>query len=197
MVLLVPQLAAAAATTVVDWGRCPPGQSGNDCASLQLLLDPTDPTKGNVTGFVRRFYSGSTATANSLWMFAGGPGDSAEAFSGGAEYFLSVDPTVTVYLMDQRGVGRSSPVDCSEPPLYPYDAHNATIVAAYDGCNADVAAKYGKVVEYYSTYYAALDYKAAVEAINPDKVAIYALSFGTYALNSYLLVGGRADVLVS
>jgi hypothetical protein len=90
----------------IQWVPCPKDQDGNDCATIPLPLDPDDSTNSaTVSAFVRRFYNGTNATANSIWMFAGGPGDTAESFAGGAQYFVSYDPTVTVYLMDQRGVG--------------------------------------------------------------------------------------------
>lgn len=69
-------------------------------------------------------------------------------------------------------------------------------VSRYNTCNKEIGIKYAETLQFYSTYNAALDFKAAVEQINPKRVAIYALSYGTFLLNSYLLVGGRADVLV-
>jgi pimeloyl-ACP methyl ester carboxylesterase len=182
-------------STEIAWTKCPPGQHGNDCTSIEHPLDPADMSKGNITSFVRRFY-GESPTGNSVWMFAGGPGDTADSFSGAPAFFLSIDPTATIYLMDQRGVGLSSPLNCASPPLYDFNPNNKSIVAGVSKCNDELITAHGTSLSYYSTYYAALDYKATIDAINPEKVAIYALSFGTYALNSYLLVGGRADVLV-
>jgi len=57
-------------------------------------------------------------------------------------------------------------------------------VASYAACNAEVGATLGSTVAFYSTHNAALDYKAVVDTVNPSRVAIYALSYGTYALNS-------------
>ena len=181
----------------IAWGPCPAGQDGNECAGIPLPLDPDDAAnEATVTAFVRRFYAGDAPTNKSLWMFAGGPGDSAESFAGGAGYFISYDPTVTVYLMDQRGVGMSLPtLDCDSPPAYAFDPTNETTVASYSACNAQIASEFGDTLKFYGTYYAAVDYKAVVDLVAADKVAIYAMSFGTYALNQYLqLDGARADV---
>jgi pimeloyl-ACP methyl ester carboxylesterase len=197
--LLLFLAAASSASVEIEWLECPAGQDGTDCASITLPLDPDDATNSEtVSAFVRRFYAGEAATNKSLWMFAGGPGDTAESFAGGAEYFNSYDPTVTVYLMDQRGVGMSSPsVNCANPPLYDFDPNNQTTVGSYSACNAEIAETYGAKLKYFGTYYAAVDYMTVVNMVNADKVAIYALSFGTYALNTYLqLPGARADVVV-
>lgn len=151
-----------------------------------------------MTAFVRRFYAGAVATNKSLWMFAGGPGDTAESFAGGAAYFNSYDPTVTVYLLDQRGVGMSTPsVNCANPPLYDYDPNNQTTMDAYSACNMEIAETFGPTIKFFGTYYAAVDYLTVVNMVNADKVAIYALSFGTYAMNMYMqLPGARADVVI-
>ena len=195
-VVLSGTRAAAGTGAGVTWKNCPPGEPGRECASLQLPLDPDHPSKGNVTAFVRRLFSGAAATGNALWMLEGGPGFSAEAFSGAAEYFVGRDPNITVYLQDQRGVGRSSGINCGMPPRYNFDPQNASVVADYAACNADVVAAYGDRAQYFGTYYAAQDYKAVVDAVAPDRVSMYALSYGTFLLNAYLLVGGRADALV-
>ena len=104
-------------------------------------------------------------------MFAGGPGDSANSFAGGARYFVDRDPSVTVYLMDQRGVGMSSPnPDCAAPPFYQFDPTNATTVASYAACNAEIAGNFGATLKYYGTYYAAADYRAVMNMVGPARL---------------------------
>jgi len=155
----------------IEWKSCPEGQSGNDCASLTLPLDPDDATNNaTVISFVRRFYAGDAATSKGLWMFAGGPGDTAESFAGGATYFIGTDPSVTVYLVDQRGVGLSSPVNCENPPLYNFDPNNASTIKFYSDCNAEIAENYGTTLKYYGSYFAAHDFKAVVDIIEPTQV---------------------------
>jgi hypothetical protein len=70
----------------INWGACPAGQDGNECANIPLPMDPDDSNNNaTVSAFVRRFYAGLAPTDKSLWMFAGGPGDTAESFAGGAD----------------------------------------------------------------------------------------------------------------
>ena len=130
-------------------------------------------------------------------MVSGGPGDSANSFAGGAEFIAGYDSTITVYLIDQRGTDQSSIVDCANPPSVPFDPYDAVIVKQYDDCNKDVATKYATTFQYYSTYYACVDFKTIIDTLNPAKVAIYALSYGTFFMNTYLMLpGARADVVV-
>jgi hypothetical protein len=116
----------AAYVPTIKWGPCPSGQGGSDCGSLELPLDPTGPGKATVTSFVRRFYD-KVPTESAVFMLAGGPGDTANSFEGAASYFVANDKAVTVYLVDQRGTGLSSPVNCRNPPLYNFDPTNATV----------------------------------------------------------------------
>jgi hypothetical protein len=120
----------AVSVPTIKWGPCPSGQGGSDCGSLELPLDPTGPGKATVTSFVRRFYD-TVPTESAVFMFAGGPGDTANSFEGAASYFVANDKTVTVYLVDQRGTGLSSPVNCRNPPLYNFDPTNATVRAQH------------------------------------------------------------------
>jgi len=53
---------------------------------------------------------------------------------GGAKFFVQNDATITVYLMDQRGVGLSSPVSCTDPPGENFDPGNTSLVRATRYC---------------------------------------------------------------
>ena len=80
--------------------------------------------------------------------------------------------------------------DCAAPPFHQVDPTNATTVASYAACNAEIAGNFGATLKYYGTYYAAADYRAVMNMVGPGKVAIY-------ALNTYLhLDGARVDVAV-
>jgi len=115
-----------------------------------------------------------------------------------ADYVVQRHPGVTVYIADQRGVGLSSPVDCDNPPaLVSFDPSNGPLVASCRACNEEVVAKYGDNLRFYSTHNAAQDLLAAIQSVNPTRVALYALSYGTYLANMFLqLPGASPDVVV-
>jgi pimeloyl-ACP methyl ester carboxylesterase len=194
--------AIGAASNALVWeAPCPPeaegGEACKDVARMQRPLDSANPSGQNITFFIRRYYN-TVPTDRALWMLDGGPGFSSHAFAPIALYILTLDSAITVYLADQRGTGLSSRLTCSAPPTAgSFDPYNATLVQQYRACNEETALKYGNISQFFSTHSAAEDFAAAIELINPAKVAIYALSYGTYLINTYLqLPNARANVVV-
>ena len=67
----------------------------------------------------------------------------------------------------------------------------------YEECNDYIISAYGSKLSYYNAYNAAMDLKDTINEINPSKVGIYALSYGTYFTNTYMqLPGARYDAIV-
>lgn len=185
----------------IDWVTCPPEQinaagSTWDCAYLEFDMDRADPSKGKVTSFVRRGYVGSPG-AKSVWGINGGPGQSTKGFVPIFDYFMTRDPSLTSYLVDARGIGLSSRLwDCSDPPAFlnPYDSD---IMARQDACNQEIIAKNGTVFPYFTTYDAAMDLLGVMQAVNPDTISLFAVSYGTFFANTFLqLPGAKVDVVV-
>eukprot|EP00762_Andalucia_godoyi_P006031 ANDGO_00105.mRNA.1 hypothetical protein PPTG_15474 len=193
---------ANASMDSLQWGPCPANPlsaDANDCATLMRPLDPLNASSTTIGIFIRRYYDRSVGPSNnSLWMLDGGPGFSSAVFAPIAKVVYGLDKSLTVYLADQRGTGLSNYINCASPPTAAYfDPFNATMVAMFDACNMDIVNRYGAVSRFYSAHHAAQDLKAAVDAVAPAKVAVYALSFGTYITNIYLqLPGARADAVV-
>lgn len=179
----------------LTWGSCkgagPSAGNARDCAFNSVPLDPSNPLGVQITFFVRRYYT-VVPTEKALIMIQGGPGDSTLAFDGAALHFLTLDPSLTVYLADNRGIGGSSPVGCPvvastfDMPYW----FNASFEAQYTACNAEVSTQVGDNAIFYSTHYAALDYIALFEALKltgTSQLALYCLSYGTYFCNMILL----------
>ena len=75
-----------------------------------------------------------------------------------------------------------------------FNPYNTT---EYVNCNDYVIANFGAVSAFYNTYNAAMDLKETIEIINPPKLGIYALSYGTYFTNTYMqLPGARYDAVI-
>jgi pimeloyl-ACP methyl ester carboxylesterase len=192
----------AVGAAAINWGTCPEGQLYDgilnkwDCAFLTFPLDRDDPSKGNVTSFVRRGYA-TTPTGKAMWGIAGGPGISTSTFIPIFDYFMSLDASLTSYLVDARGIGLSSPLaSCTyEPPFWdPYN--NVTMQQWYD-CNEEIIAADEDRFPYVTTYYAALDLKGVMDAVNADTNSLFAASYGTYFANTFLqLPGVDIDVVV-
>lgn len=192
-------VAASASSQLRPWGPCPSGQHGDDCSTLMVPLNPAQPDGPQIPSFVRRFYDTSAPPpADGLWLIEGGPGFSTNAFAPIAYYLKPRMTNFTIYLADHRGTGLSFPISCdSDKQPAAFDPYNASRVALVDECGAAVLARYGNITRFFSTLNAAKDLLAMVNAINPPRVAIYALSYGTFFTNTYLqLPGARADVVL-
>ena len=188
------------------WGPCPSGQWGRECTTLINPLDPSNPSDARqVRSFLRRGFAGDAATDKTLWMVPGGPGISSNGYGGAGDYFISLDPSITVYLLDLRGISYSNPVEldpgvpiaCPFPPGSFFNPYDPTNVAIFQACNDWNVENFGDVMQFYTMYYAAVDFKIAIDAVNPGKIAIYAQSCGTFLVNSYLqLANARADAVL-
>ena len=184
----------------IQWGECPASQQLpgvtflKECANISFPLNRADPSQGNVTSFVRRSYNSSLPTGDSVWLIQGGPGDTTRGFEYLADILVSSNPLLTVYMVDQRGAGLSSPLVVSHPPAGSFNPYNASLLKEYDSANLEIIARYANTLQYYSTWDGAMDFKGVIDAVAPSTVSIYALSYGTYFTNTYLqLPGARAD----
>lgn len=75
-----------------------------------------------------------------------------------------------------------------------FNPYNTT---EYVNCNDYVISNFGAVSAHYNTYNAARDLKETIDIINPPKVGIYALSYGTYFTNTYMQIpGARYDAVI-
>ena len=149
-------IGAVKSNQIINWGPCPTGQNSTyvkDCAFLRFPLNRDDLSMGNVTSFVRRAYYGKAPTSDAMWAIAGGPGDTTISFLGLADAFVSADQSLTVYLVDQRGTGLSSPIACYQTPSGPFNPYNISQLDAYNRCNKQLGQIYGIKLQYYQTLY--------------------------------------------
>jgi pimeloyl-ACP methyl ester carboxylesterase len=181
----------SAAADEIFWTTCPEGQiyegSMNkwDCANLTFPMDRDDPAKGNVTSFVRRGYA-SVPGKKSSWGLAGGPGYSTSTFVPMFDYFMMLDPSITSFLVDARGIGLSSSLtNCLHAPPY-LDPYNETLMAMQEECNQEMISADAALYPYFTTLDAAMDLKGVMEAVNPDTISVFAASCGTFLANTLL-----------
>lgn len=114
-----------------------------------------------------------------------------------ADFFISSDSSLTVYLLDARGTGLSSPLDCITPPVGAFNPYNESQVNSYYECNQDIINRYNEKLKYYTAYDTACDLRDSINLINPDTVSILGISYGTYATNTYMLLeGSRYDCII-
>ncbi len=112
--------ANASAKDDVQFTDCSIGSDGAQlaaqCATLQVPMDPNDPSLGSLPLSVARIESRRRSNNNdALTLIAGGPGQSAiESFPALSFAFRHIMRDRDLILIDQRGTGDSNPLTCPE-----------------------------------------------------------------------------------
>jgi len=153
------------------------GAYGGYCGTVTRALDPVNGTAGSIRiGF--EFYPRGDPAQPSLGTIVpqeGGPGyastDTREAYLG---LFQPLRDRRDILIVDKRGTGRSTPINCTA--LQKDDS--ASAIAA---CGAQLEAK----AWYYGTALAAADLAAVLDALAIDRIDLYGDSYGTYFAQAF------------
>jgi pimeloyl-ACP methyl ester carboxylesterase len=158
----------AAAPGAVTYGPCPAPNSGGQCATVEVPLDREGRAPGTLGIGIERLPARGTSRGTAF-VLAGGPGDAASFFfARNSAPVRALRATHDVVLVDQRGTGRSAPIDC--PP---------------DEGAAGCAAKLGAAVHSYTTAAFVEDLEAVRAALEVDKVVLYGISYGSYVAQAF------------
>jgi len=160
----------------LEWTPCPLSRSGQSQFQAECLSFPTHgdyiTSEGEINIAVKRLPS---STTNQLWLVADGPGISGVMFESIAQnFFNDLNQQYSVYIMDHRGTGESTPLNCrnSDPEGL---------------CLIDLQQDFDENVYYYTSYNIAQDYLVLQEFLpQPDKVLYYGLGYGSYLINQIL-----------
>ncbi len=144
------------------------------CGSIRRLWEPGNPAAGRVTvGFAFRPASDKSRRAiGTLVPHEGGPGYSTTGT--GTSYAAMYAPLLrrrNLLLVDQRGTGRSEPIDC--PRLQDLKEPYADAAAA---CGAQL----GDRADDYTTALSADDLAAVLRALDLGRIDVYGDSYGTF-----------------
>ncbi len=149
------------------------------CGSIERPWEPGNPAAGTVTvGFA--FVPArdrSKPTLGTVVPHEGGPGYSTTGTAASyAEMYGPLLDRRNLLLVDQRGTGRSEPIDC--PALQDLKGDYAPAAAA---CGAALGAR----ADDYSTALSADDLAAVVDALGLGQVDVYGDSYGTFFAQVY------------
>jgi pimeloyl-ACP methyl ester carboxylesterase len=151
----------------------PCGSAGAYCGTLERALDPLGEVRGAISVYFEFYpHSNPGPPAGTLVATEGGPGypatDSRDDYLG---LFAPLMADHDVVIMDNRGTGRSGPVDCRA--LQAAEKWTVELVAA---CGESL----GNRAPLYSTAYAADDLAAILRALRVRRIDLYGDSYGTY-----------------
>ena len=121
-----------------------------------------------------------------VFFLAGGPGQAAVAtFPALAPVFKDVMKDRGVVLVDQRGTGKSNPLNCKSEGSEQNGSDPAAARAWIEGCIAELSSKAD--LRRYTTTDAVADLEAVRKAIGTDKINLIGVSYGTRMAQQYAL----------
>jgi pimeloyl-ACP methyl ester carboxylesterase len=128
----------------------------------------------------------SDPAADPVFFLAGGPGQAAVAtFPALAPVFKDVMKDRGILLVDQRGTGKSNPLNCKSEGSEQNDSDPAAARSWIEACIAALAPKAD--LSRYTTTDAVADLEAVRKAIATDKINLIGVSYGTRMAQQYAL----------
>ncbi|HUE47836.1 MAG TPA: alpha/beta fold hydrolase [Steroidobacteraceae bacterium] len=157
-----------------------------ECGVLSVAENPQDPAGRHIALHVARVPAISRRKqADALFILAGGPGAAASSFyTAVAGAFARVHRERDIVLIDQRGTGESSPLDCAADAQLLYRATQDEIAADTRRCLAALSARAD--VAYYTTSLAVQDLERVRAALGVGRIDLYGSSYGTRVAQHYL-----------
>ena len=161
------------------------------CGVVKRPLDPTQPQGPQIdVHFAVLPALARHKKEDPVFFFAGGPGQSAMALAGTlARPLARLTNRRDVVLIDQRGTGRSAPLQCAEPsPLQPLRemANPAAQAPRLRECRAALQKLPHGDLRQYTTSIAMADAEAVRQALGAPPVNLVGGSYGTRAALEYL-----------
>jgi pimeloyl-ACP methyl ester carboxylesterase len=156
-----------------------------ECGWLEVAENPDDPKGRQIRLKVARVPAqGRSSEPDPLFLFAGGPGQSAtESWLIVARALKKLNEDRDVVLVDQRGTGHSNPLKCPQIEL------EEALGADWE----DLEVQTRECLEsldgdprFYTTTIAMADYDAVRAALGYEKINLYGISYGTRAAQVYL-----------
>src|SRR3954469_639226 len=158
------------------------------CGSIVRLLDPGNP-HGPKIGVGFRWLPASAGHARGATLVAveGGPGF--PSIGSRWEYqamYGSLLRTRNLLLVDNRGTGRSGPIDC--PDLQGFAGVTSTpgFPTRVAACANQIDRRYRHAADFYATAYAAADLSAVMRKLGLGPVDLYGDSYGTWFAQSFM-----------
>jgi pimeloyl-ACP methyl ester carboxylesterase len=157
-----------------------------ECGVLRVPENPAKPGGRTIGLYVARVPAiNREKRRDPLFVLAGGPGMAATTFyTTVAPVFERVRRDRDIVLVDQRGTGRSNPLNCALSDDLVAQATDAEILAETQRCLKEASAHAD--VAYYTTSIAVGDLDAVRAALGYESVDLYGGSYGTRVAQQYV-----------
>lgn len=185
--------ASAEFTLEIVWSPCSLFSEGMvderaECADIEVPLHWSEPDGDRITLFVKR-YQGVEGQGMS-WFLTGGPGQSSSDFEGLVDLLIGRDPNRSYYMLDHRGVGRSTKLRC--PSSEGIESPNSIGLGEGEiaACLDDLRAEWSDAqLAGFSSVNAGIDLGELIEHLRVDDevVTLWGGSYGTHWLSRYLV----------
>jgi pimeloyl-ACP methyl ester carboxylesterase len=178
---------ASPAGAQLAWGPCQEAAasaSGFQCAPVTVPLDRSGKTPGAIALTVERKGAAPTPTESAVVALAGGPGQAADPLA--SQLASSIAPALSsrdLLVFDQRGTGRSSPLNC---PIFDNEAALASAGEAALGSLVELCAlQIGSARGAFTTQESVEDIEAIRHQAGYKKLVLYGTSYGTKVALEY------------
>jgi len=157
-----------------------------ECGDLSVPENPAEPGGRSISLRVARVSAiNRHKQPDPLFVLAGGPGMAATTFYASAAFsFERIHRDRDIVLVDQRGTGRSNPLNCTLDDDDLYRATDAQIAGDAKRCLTTLE-KTARV-EFYTTSVAVRDLDAVRVALGYQRINIYGVSYGTRVAQHYV-----------
>jgi pimeloyl-ACP methyl ester carboxylesterase len=159
-----------------------PRRVSAECGRVAVPENREEPDGRSIELFVAIVRSRAKHPApDPLVFLAGGPGQAAsESFVPLAPAFSRIRSQRDVVLVDQRGTGRSNPLDCDLPAGAALREESGSAIAQRCLASLDTDPRH------YATPVAVRDLEAVREALGAERLNLYGVSYGTRVALAYL-----------
>jgi pimeloyl-ACP methyl ester carboxylesterase len=156
-----------------------------ECTQVIVPENPADPDSRALPLFVARLPALAREKKHEpLFVIAGGPGLGASAFYPGvASAFARIRRDRDIILVDQRGTGRSSPLNCPFDEQQMWEAGEDQTARVMRDCRERLAGEHD--LAQYTTSMAVRDLDAVRATLGYPRIALYGSSYGTRVAQHY------------
>lgn len=165
-----------------------PGLKSAQCGQMPVPENPARPNGRQIQLNVLRLPAiASSPRADPLFVFAGGPGQAAtELVESLPALFRKINRDRDLIFVDQRGTGKSNPLDCMPDEGSDFSLSPERIMAVQENLLRRCLEGYEADLRYYTTPFAMDDINQVREALGYRQINVWGGSYGTRAALVYM-----------